>query len=143
MYRVYERSVEVPIRISKTADEQARLRRLERWPRESGLSLVLDESGSNFNKLMQMYASDYGLELGEKRWSADSSGDEVKAGLEVPLLKAGQTKGRAVMQARIPKRPPAQEGNNYVYTADVQYYIEIDEQVLAKATTSGMVEFSL
>jgi len=143
MYRVYERSVEVPIRISKTADEQARLRRLERWPRESGLSLVLDESGSNFNKLMQMYASDYGLELGEKKWSADSSGDEVKAGLEVPLLKAGQTKGRAVMQARIPKRPAGEEGNNYVYTASVSYFIELADDVLAEGATSGMVEFTL
>jgi hypothetical protein len=47
------------------------------------------------------------------------------------------------MEAAIPKTPAGEEGNNYVYTADVQYYIEIDEQVLAESTTSGMVEFSL
>ncbi|MFB6490630.1 MAG: hypothetical protein TU35_005190 [Thermoproteus sp. AZ2] len=143
MYRVYERSLEVPIRISKTADEQSRLRRLERWPRESGLSLVLDESGSNFNKLVQMYASDYGLELGEKKWGADSSGEEVKATLEIPLLKAGQQKGRAVMNASIPKKPSGEEGNNYVYTASLNYFIELEDDVLSEGAERGLVEFTL
>ena len=63
MYRVYERKVQVPIRISKGADEQSRLRKLERWPREAGVSVVLDESGSNFNKLVLIYAADYGMEV--------------------------------------------------------------------------------
>jgi hypothetical protein len=99
--------------------------------------------GSNFGKLVQIYAADYGLEVGEKKWDIKSEGDAVKARLEIPLLKGGETKGRAVMEATIPKTPTGEEGNNYVYTADVQYYIEIDEQVLAESTTSGMVEFSL
>jgi hypothetical protein len=143
MYRVYERRMQVPIRISKGADEQARLKKLERWPREAGATVVLDESGSNFGKLVQIYAADYGLEVGEKKWDVKTEGDAVKARLEIPLLKGGETKGRAVMEAAIPKTPTSEEGNNYVYTADVQYYIEIDEQVLAESTTSGMVEFSL
>ncbi|ACB39189.1 hypothetical protein [Pyrobaculum neutrophilum] len=143
MHRVYERRVEIPIRISKGADEQARIRKLERWPREAGTSVVLDESGSNFGKLVQIYAADYGLEVGEKKWDIKTEGDAVRARLEIPLLKAGEAKGRAVMEAAIPKTPAGEEGNNYVYKAEVEYYIEIDEQVLAESTTSGMVEFSL
>lgn len=143
MYRVYERSVQVPIRISKGADEQARVRRLERWPRESGLSLVLDESGSNFNKLLQMYAADYGLQVGEKKWETDSSGENIRARLEVPLLKEGQVKGRGLMEATIPKSPTGEEGNNYVFTATVNYSIELEDDVLAQGASSGMVEFTL
>ncbi|MEM1598205.1 MAG: hypothetical protein QXP31_06430 [Pyrobaculum sp.] len=143
MYRVYERKVQVPIRISKGADEQSRLRKLERWPREAGVSVVLDESGSNFNKLVQIYAADYGMEVGQKNWDVKTEGGEVRARLEIPLLKGGDVKGRAVMEATIPKTPTGEEGNNYVYTADVLYYVEIDEQVLSESTTSGMVEFSL
>ncbi|ABL88478.1 conserved hypothetical protein [Pyrobaculum islandicum DSM 4184] len=143
MYRVYERRVEVPIRISKGADEQARLRKLERWPREAGTTVVLDESGSNFSKLTQIYATDYGLEIGEKKWDIKTEGDSIKARLEIPLLKGREVKGLAVMEAAIPKAPVGEEGNNYVYKAEVLYYIEIDEQILAESTTSGMVEFSL
>ncbi|RFA98110.1 hypothetical protein [Pyrobaculum aerophilum] len=143
MYRVYDRRVQLPIKISKGADEQARLRRLERWPREAGTTVVLDESGSNFNKLVQIYAADYGLELGEKKWDVKTEGESIKARLEIPMLKSGEVKGRAVMEAEIPKAPSGEEGNNAVYTADVHYYIEIDEQVLAESTTSGVVEFTL
>ncbi|MGC9049756.1 hypothetical protein [Pyrobaculum sp.] len=143
MYRVYDRKMEIPIKISKGADEQARVRKLERWPREAGMTVVLDESGSNFSKLVQIYAADYGLELGEKKWDVKTEGDSIKARLEIPLLKGGDTKGRAVMEAQIPKTPSGEEGNNVVYTAEVQYYIEIDEQVLAESTTSGVVEFTL
>ncbi|ABP49820.1 MULTISPECIES: hypothetical protein [Pyrobaculum] len=143
MYRVYDRRVEIPIRISKGADEQARLRKLERWPREAGMTVVLDESGSNFSKLVQIYAADYGLELGEKKWDVKTEGDTIRAKLEIPLLKGGEVKGVAVMDVQIPKTPGGEEGNNVVYTADVQYYIEIDEQVLAESTTSGVVEFTL
>lgn len=143
MYRVYDRRVQLPIKISKGADEQARLRKLERWPREAGTTVVLDESGSNFNKLVQIYAADYGLELGEKKWDVKSEGESVKARLEIPMLKGGEVKGRAVMEAEIPKAPSGEEGNSVVYTADVHYYIEIDEQVLAESTTSGIVEFTL
>ncbi|MEZ0318854.1 MAG: hypothetical protein ABWK05_02530 [Pyrobaculum sp.] len=143
MYRVYERRLQVPIRISKGADEQSRLRKLERWPREAGVSVVLDESGSNFNKLVQIYAADYGLEVGQKSWDVKTEGGEVRAKLEIPLLKGGDVKGKAVMETTIPKTPSGEDGNNYVYTADVLYYIELDEQVLAESTTSGVVEFSL
>ncbi|MEM1571146.1 hypothetical protein [Pyrobaculum sp.] len=143
MYRVYDRRVEIPIRISKGADEQARLRKLERWPREAGMTVVLDESGSNFSKLVQIYAADYGLEVGEKKWDVKTEGDAIRAKLEIPLLKGGEVKGVAVMDAQIPKTPSGEEGNNVVYTADVQYYIEIDEQILAESTTSGVVEFTL
>ncbi|WP_243680068.1 hypothetical protein [Vulcanisaeta souniana] len=31
---VYERDLEIPIKISKSASEDARRKRLERWPRE-------------------------------------------------------------------------------------------------------------
>lgn len=143
MYRVYERRLEIPIRISKSADEQTRMRKLDRWPREAGLSVVLDESGSNFNKLVQMYTMDYGLELGQKNWAVDTSEEVLKAKLEIPLLKDGQERGKAVMNVKIPKTPTSEEGNNYIYTANVIYIIEIDEQTLAESTTSGMVEFSL
>jgi len=143
MYKVYERRVEVPIRISKGADEQARLRKLERWPREAGTTVVLDESGSNFGKLVQIYAADYGLEQGQKTWDVKTEEGAIKARLEIPLLKGGEVKGRAVMEAAIPTTPTGEEGNNYVYTAQVNYYIEIDEQVLAESTTSGVVEFNL
>ncbi|AFA40301.1 hypothetical protein Pogu_2274 [Pyrobaculum oguniense TE7] len=143
MYRVYDRRVEIPIRISKGADEQARLRKLERWPREAGMTVVLDESGSNFSKLVQIYAADYGLEVGEKKWDVKTEGDAIRAKLEIPLLKGGEVKGVAVMDAQIPKTPGGEEGNNVVYTADVHYYIEIDEQILAESTTSGVVEFTL
>ena len=105
--------------------------------------MVLDESGSNFNKLVQIYAADYGMEVGQKNWDVKTEGGEVRARLEIPLLKGGDVKGRAVMEATIPKTPTGEEGNNYVYTADVLYYVEIDEQVLSESTTSGMVEFSL
>jgi hypothetical protein len=143
MYRVYDRKMELPIKISKGADEQARLRKLERWPREAGMTVVLDDSGSNFSKLVQIYAADYGLEVGEKKWDVKTEGDSIRARLEIPLLKGGDAKGRAVMEAQIPKTPSGEEGNNVVYTAEVQYYIEIDEQVLAESTTSGVVEFTL
>jgi len=143
MYRVYERKMQIPIRISKGADEQARLKKLERWPREAGTTVVLDESGSNFIKLVQIYAADYGMELGEKKWDVKTEGDVIRARLEMPLLKGGEPKGVAVMDATIPKAPTGEEDNNYVYTAEVLYYMEIDEQVLAESTTSGMVEFSL
>ncbi|MEM1519498.1 MAG: hypothetical protein QXF78_04635, partial [Pyrobaculum sp.] len=140
MYKVYDRRVEIPIRISKGADEQTRLRKLERWPREAGMSVVLDESGSNFSKLVQIYAADYGLEVGQKNWEVKTDGGAVRARLEIPLLKAGEIKGRAVMNAEIPTTPEGEEGNNYVYKAAVVYYIEIDEATLAESTTSGMVE---
>lgn len=143
MYKVYERRVEIPIRISKGADEQTRVKKLERWPREAGLSVVLDESGSNFNKLVQIYAADYGLEIGQKNWTVETGGEAVRARLEIPLLKDPQIKGVAIMDAKIPKAPTGEEGNNYVYTAEVYYSIEIDEEVLAQSTTAGMVEFSL
>lgn len=143
MYRVYDRKMELPIKISKGADEQARIRKLERWPREAGMTVVLDDSGSNFSKLVQIYAADYGLEVGEKKWDVKTEGDSIRARLEIPLLKGGDAKGRAVMEAQIPKTPSGEEGNNVVYTAEVQYYIEIDEQVLAESTTSGVVEFTL
>lgn len=143
MQTVYNRRVEVPIRISKSADEQARVRKLERWPREAGLSIVLDESGSNFQKLVQIYAADYGLELGEKKWDVKVEGDVIKASLEVPLLKSGEVRGRALMRAEIPKAPSGEEGNNFVYTASVEYSIELDEKTLSESTTAGMVEFSL
>lgn len=143
MYRVYERRLEIPIKISKSADEQTRMKKLERWPREAGLSVVLDESGSNFNKLVQIYTADYGLELGQKNWTVDAGGEWVKAKLEIPLLKGGGERGKAVMDVKISKTPTSEEGNNYVYTADVIYFIEIDEETLAESTTSGMVEFSL
>lgn len=143
MYRVYDRRVEIPIKISKGADEQTRIRKLERWPREAGMSVVLDESGSNFNKLVQIYAADYGLEVGQKNWDIKTEGGSVKAKLEIPLLKSGETRGKAVMAVEIPTTPQGEEGNNYVYKADVYYYIEIDEATLAESTTSGMVEFSL
>jgi len=46
---VYETEIEVPIRFSKDTPEEARLRRLERWPREAGLSQPLGEGGSFTN----------------------------------------------------------------------------------------------
>ncbi|MCC6020880.1 MAG: hypothetical protein LM577_05895 [Thermoproteaceae archaeon] len=143
MQQVYERHVEVPIRISKRADEQTRLRRLERWPREAGESVVLDESGSTFRKLLQMYAADYKLEVGQRRWDVKSEGDAIRARLDVALLRGGEVRGRAVMEAEIPKTPTGEEGESLVYTARLRYYVEIDEGVLAEAAGSGFVEFPL
>jgi len=142
MHRIYETVIEVPIRISKSADEAARVRKLERWPREAGLSVTLDESGNNFSRLVQATAADYGLELGEKKWEVDSSGDVIRARLTWELKKDGAVKGVAVMEAEIPKSPSGEEGNNYVYVAKVKYFVELDEEVLAAGVSSGLVDMS-
>ncbi len=143
MQEIYGRSVEVPIRISKGASEDAALKKLERWPREAALSIVLDESGGNFKNMVEFTAHDYGLTLGEKKWDVDSSGDEVKARMTWDLLRDGEVKGRALLTVEIPKRPQAEESGSNVYVARVTYKIELDEEILQSSTTAGIVEFNL
>jgi len=142
-HRVYERSVEVPIRISRGVPDDVVLRRLERWPREAGATVVLDESGGNFQRLVQMYAHDYGLEVDGKEWSTKVDEGGVRATLRIKLTRGGEVKGIAVMDANIPRAPSSEEEGARVFTAYVTYYIEISEDVLAESTTSGLVEFTL
>ncbi len=143
MQEIYNRTVEVPIRISKGASEEAALRKLERWPREAALSIVLDESGGNFKNMVEFTAHDYGLALGEKKWDVDAGGDTIRARMVWDMLKDGEVKGRALLTVEVPKRPQGEEAGSNVYVARVTYRIEIDEEVLQSSTTAGIVEFSL
>lgn len=142
LHKVYERSVEVPIRISRSAPEDVVVKKLERWPREAGTTVVLDESGGNFQRLIQMYAHDYGLEVGDKEWSVKTDEEGVRATLKVKLVRGDEVKGLAVMRADIPRRPHSEDESARIFTAYVTYHIEISEDVLAESTTRGMVEFT-
>ncbi|MCG2870077.1 MAG: hypothetical protein L7H10_04915 [Vulcanisaeta sp.] len=141
---VYERDVEVPIKISKTANEEARKKRLERWPREAGLTIPLDESGTNFMQLVKSFSADYGLELGERVWDVKDVGGKYSVSMVWKLVKGNDVKGYAKVNGEIPLTPTGEEGSNVVYTARLKYTIEISNDVLSeKASVENVPEVNL
>jgi hypothetical protein len=141
---VYERDVEVPIKISKTANEEARKKRLERWPREAGLTIPLDESGTNFMQLVKSFSADYGLELGERVWDVKDVGGKYSVSMVWKLVKGNDVKGYAKVNGEIPLTPTGEEGSNVVYTAKLKYTIEISNDVLSeKASVENVPEVNL
>ena len=140
--QVYSRDLTSEVRISKKAPEDSRIRKLERWPRESGLSLPLDESGVNFNQLIKQYLSDYGLELGEKNWSTRREDSKIVVDFEQKLLKQGNIVGVVKMHAEIPLDEVREEGDNYVYTVKIHYLIELSESVLKETRIEELPEFT-
>lgn len=141
---VYRRDLIVNIKVSKKVNEEARIKRLEKWPKEAGLSQPLEESGINFLQLVKTMASDYGLTTGDRSWSTKSENNKRVVYMEWKLNKDNQVKGLAKMNCIINLNPISEEGDNYVYEAQVEYKIEIANDVLTeKATTEGMPEFTL
>ncbi|MFP3216337.1 MAG: hypothetical protein RXP99_03460 [Vulcanisaeta sp.] len=141
---VYERDVEVPIKISKTANEEARKKRLERWPREASLTIPLDESGTNFIQLVKSFSADYGLELGERVWDVKDVGGKYSVSMVWKLVKGNDVKGYAKVNGEIPLTPTGEEGSNVVYTARLKYTIEISNDVLSeKASVENVPEVNL
>jgi hypothetical protein len=141
---VYERDLEVPIKISKSANEEARKRRLERWPREAGLSVPLDDSGTSFMQLVKSFSSDYGLTPGERTWDIKEVEGKYSIGMVWKLMKENEEKGYARVNGEIPLTPTGEEGNNVVYTAKLKYIIEISNDVLTeKSSTENVPEINL
>ncbi|MFB6470274.1 MAG: hypothetical protein TU36_003450 [Vulcanisaeta sp. AZ3] len=141
---VYERDLEVPIKISKSANEEARKRRLERWPREAGLSVSLDDSGTSFMQLVKSFSSDYGLTPGERTWDIKEVEGKYSIGMVWKLMRENEEKGYARVNGEIPLTPTGEEGNNVVYTAKLKYIIEISNDVLTeKSSTENVPEINL
>ncbi|MGC8597669.1 MAG: hypothetical protein ACP5NY_07130 [Thermocladium sp.] len=138
---VYDTYVEVPIRISKTTPDEARIKRLERWPKEAGLSQPLGEGGT-FMDLVKSFARDYELEVGEKNWSNSTTEGKIIIKMEQKLLRNGTQRGAAKMEGEI-SLTPTEEGGNLVYIAKLKYSIELDNDVLAEKAASDVVEFNL
>ncbi len=139
---IYERDLETEISVSKKTNEEARLRRLERWPREAGLSLTLDESGGNYMQIVKTTAAEYGLELGDKRWDIKREGDKILAKLEWYLLKSGQKVGTAYAEFEISLTPKEETENEVKYPAKVKYRLELSNQILAEKASEGFVDLS-
>ncbi len=139
---IYERYIESQIRISKNLSQDAVRKKLERWPREAGLSLTLDESGSNFMQIVKSIAADYGLELGDRSWNTREEGGKLLVELYWKMLRNGVEKGLATMKVEIPLTPAGEEGGNAIYNAKIEYKVEISNDVLAeKSGVESMPEF--
>jgi len=139
--QVYSRDLTFEIKISKKAPEESRIRKLERWPRETGLSLSLEESGINFNQLIKQYVADYGLELGDKNWSTKRENNKILVDYEQKFIKQGNVVGVAKMHVEIPLNEFREEDNSLVYTAKIYYSIELSEDILKESRLEGTVEF--
>lgn len=139
---IYERDLETEISVSKKTNEEARLRRLERWPREAGLSLALDESGGNYMQIVKTTAAEYGLELGDKKWDIRREDNRIVAKLEWALLKGGQKVGVAYAEFEISLVPKEETENEVKYPAKVRYRLELSNQVLAEKASEGFVDLS-
>ncbi len=139
---VYERDLETEITVSKKTNEEARLRRLERWPREAGLSLTLDESGGNYMQIVKTTAAEYGLELGDKKWDVRREDNKIVAKLEWALLKNGQKVGAAYAEFEIALTPKEETETEVKYLAKVRYRLELSNQVLAEKASEGFVDLS-
>lgn len=140
---VYETEITVPIRFSKDTPEEARLKRLERWPREAGLTQPLGEGGS-FNNIVKEYASTYDLQLGERKWSSEAKEGKLVVALKWGLVRNGVEKGHADIYGEIPLTPTEEQGA-LVYYAKLKYSISISNDVLAEKATSdlgGLGEFN-
>ncbi|WP_291765596.1 hypothetical protein [Caldivirga sp. UBA161] len=136
---VYETEVEVPVRFSKDTPEEARLRRLERWPREAGLTQPLGEGGS-FTNMVKEYSSTYDLQPGERKWSIEKSGDKLIVSMRWGLLKNGVEKGHADINGEIPLTP-AEESGALVYTIKLKYSISVSNDILSEKATSDLSGF--
>jgi len=133
---VYETEVEVPIRFSKDTPEEARLRRLERWPREAGLSQPLGEGGS-FTNMVKEYATTYDLQPGERKWSVERSGDKLVVSMRWSLLRNGVEKGHADINGELSLQP-TEESGALVYTYRLRYSISVSNDVLSEKATSDL-----
>ena len=142
---IYERELEVPVKISKKINEDARYKKLERWPKEAGLSVPLDDSGINFTQMVKIYASDYGIELGEKKWHVETSEDKIITRMEWKFVKNGTEVGSALMYSEVSKSPTGEEGDNYVYNYKLKYVVEIASSIVAEkaSTTENIPDMSL
>ncbi len=139
---LYEREVETEIQVSKKVSDEARIKRLERWPREAGLSITLDESGGNFMQLMKITASEYGLELGDKKWDFKKENDKILAVLRWPLVKEGNEVGIGEAIFEIFLTPKSETDNNVVYGVKVKYRLSIRNDILSEKSTEGIVDLS-
>jgi len=139
---VYERELDTEIQVSKKTSEEARLKRLERWPREAGLSMPLDESGGNFMQLVKVTAAEYGLELGDKKWDIKRENSKIVAKLIWPLLRNGQEAGVAEAYFEIDLNPKSETENNVVYSVKVRYRLAVAGNILSEKSTEGFVDLS-
>ncbi|NPA69602.1 MAG: hypothetical protein GXO26_02235 [Crenarchaeota archaeon] len=139
---VYERELDTEIQVSKKTNEEARLKRLERWPREAGLSMPLDESGGNFMQLVKVTASEYGLELGEKKWDIRREDSKIIAKLTWPLLRDGKEAGIAEAYFEIDLNPKSETESNLIYSVKVKYRLAVSGSVLSEKSTEGFVDLS-
>jgi len=139
---VYERELDTEIQVSKKTSEEARMKRLERWPREAGLSMPLDESGGNFMQLVKVTASEYGLELGDKKWDIKKEDSKIVARLVWPLLRNGQEVGIAEAVFEIDLTPKAETESNIVYGVKVRYRLAVANSVLSEKSMEGFVDLS-
>ncbi len=139
---LYEREIETDITVSKKINEEARLKRLERWPREAGLTLTLDESGGNFMQLMKITASEYGLQLGDKKWDIRVENGKLIAKLIWPFTKDGQEVGIGEAFFEIQLSPKAEDDKNFIFQAKVKYRVSISNSVLSEKSTEGIVDLS-
>lgn len=141
---IYDRELEVNVRISKSSSEEGRRKRLERWPREAGLSTPLDDSGMGFLQLVKSFAADYGLEPGERSWSTEEIAGKIIVRMEWKLNRGNEVKGFARMLSEINTVPVGDEKDSLIYTVRVRYTIELDNDVLAeRATSSDVPEVSI
>ncbi len=140
---LYERYLETTVRVSKKTPEEARIRRLERWPREVGISMALSEDGVNFMQLIKNTAADYGLELGEKKWNVEKRENLVVTEFELPLLKAGEVVGRAYARFEIELKPVNETSDEIEYPVRARLLVELQEKVVAeKASVSEVPDMS-
>ena len=140
---IYRRDLTTNIKVSKRADEQTRLRKIERWPKEAGLSLPLDETGINFLQLVRNTANEYGLTTGERNWSTKHEENKCIVSMEWKLNRGNEVKGYAKMNCVINLTPIGEEGDNLVYQAQLHYTIEISNDVIAEKASEGVPEFRL
>jgi len=141
--KIYERELEAEIKISKKVPEDKRVAKLQRWPREAGLTITLDESGNNFLQLVKVMASDYGLEPGDKRWDIKVEEGKVIANLVWNLVKEGEVRGSATARIEIPLTPVSEDTNEITYMAKLKYTVEIASDLVTAKATEGLPEFRI
>ncbi len=139
---VYERSLDFEIKVSRRAADDVRMRRIERWPREAGLTLPLDETGLNLLQLIKQYAADYKISPGDKSWSTRRENGKIVVELEWKLLKDGSAVGAARAVFEISLSSAREEGDNLVYPVKIKYVIELRNDVLSSARSEGLSELA-
>ena len=140
---LYERTLETTVKVSKKTPEDARLRKLERWPREAGISMPLTEEGTNFMQLIKTTAADYGLELGDKKWNITKKDNTIIAEFEQAFTRSGQVVGRAYAHFEIGLSPVGESGEDLEYPVKVRLVIEVEDKIVAeKASISEVPDMS-